>query len=110
MKHVCDRGIDIRKHVGGPDFGWLVRTPCMTSTLTKNQVICDKREYLTEEEEAAEEAEMLRAMKAFADGKSQCCGVEMIEQGTNRFCSKCKQWTGRVCSNDDILEMGGGEE
>jgi hypothetical protein len=47
-RYECELGINIRDHVGGPDFGWLARIPCVTSNLTKDQVACDRRELPSE--------------------------------------------------------------
>jgi hypothetical protein len=49
-KPTCARGINIREHVGGPEFRWLARTPCVVSVLSKDPVACDQRNLLTQRE------------------------------------------------------------
>lgn len=46
----CSAGINIRELVGGEDFGWLLRSPCVESL--KTEVSCDKRQFPPDEEEA----------------------------------------------------------
>jgi hypothetical protein len=43
----CALGIDIREHVGGDDYRWRTRMPCMTSLLSCDQEPCDKREIMS---------------------------------------------------------------
>lgn len=115
-RDTCALGIDIRKLVGGPDFGWGCRMPCIRGAFHRpgEAATCDKREPYTAEEIAAHEAEMTRAMEAFFAGRSPCCGAELIAQGNNRFCASCKKWVARVCGERDIESEGttgnGGEQ
>jgi len=95
-KYTCARGVDIRKHVGGPNTGWLARSPCVTSKLSYEQVACDLREYPTAEELAAEEAEIEQVMQRFAAGLSPCCNETMTKRGVNRYCPKCGEWCGKM--------------
>lgn len=40
----CTAGIDLRAHVGGPDLGWLRRTPCVINSMSEDTVPCDRYE------------------------------------------------------------------
>ena len=46
----CDAGVNYRALVGGSDFGWMARTPCTKTTLSKDVVLCDKYRDPTPEE------------------------------------------------------------
>ncbi len=98
----CAVGVDIRAHIGGPDYGWLSRSPCVESVYSKDVVACDKREYPTAEEIAADEAEMEEMFAQLMAGKSPCCDVSLISQGTARYCSACKRFVARMCGRGDI--------
>ena len=67
-RDVCKAGVTYRTLVGGPDLGWATRIPCIVSTLTKEPVSCEQREYPTVEEATAEvdahEAAIERTMQA----------------------------------------------
>jgi hypothetical protein len=102
MEFVCARGVDIRKHVGGPSLGWMARMPCVTTKLSKEQISCDHREYPTAEEVEQSEREMRQAIDRFVAGRSPCCDVGMVTRGTARFCSKCTEFVGRACSREDV--------
>lgn len=59
MRHKCALGIDIRKHVGGSDLGWLRRHPCyFPNRDNPGFVPCDKAEPYTAEEIAEDERAM----------------------------------------------------
>ena len=60
-KHCCEVGVCIRDLVGGPDFGWAVRTPCFKDH--KTDVACDKYEEPTAKELSAYKAETRRLLK-----------------------------------------------
>ena len=53
-RDICMAGVSYRALVGGSDLGWATRIPCIVSSLTKEPVPCDKREYPTLEEAAAQ--------------------------------------------------------
>lgn len=44
---ICDAGVNYRARVGGPDLGWLTRTPCMAK---HNVQTCDKYQEPTDDE------------------------------------------------------------
>ena len=46
--HVCEAGVDRRALVGGPDFGWYVRTPCDLEH--DASATCNARQFPTAEE------------------------------------------------------------
>lgn len=60
----CDLGINIRKHVGGDDFGWRLRMPCAGARMAKARklahevVPCDRMECPSAEEVARDHAEL----------------------------------------------------
>lgn len=56
----CKLGIDYRELVGGPDFGWAVRLPCLKTALSKPGPECGRREEPTD----AEIVEWLQEMDA----------------------------------------------
>lgn len=62
---VCEAGVNLRKHVGGPDDGWAARLPCNSLLGQRDPaavVSCDKYEEPTPEEIADEEAFMAEMM------------------------------------------------
>jgi hypothetical protein len=72
------------------------RWPCLTLSGKEATTTCAKREYPTEAELEAEEAECNRVMAALLVGRSACCDAELVEQVDERgsgprFCSKCKK-------------------
>lgn len=52
----CKLGIDYRTLVGGDDFGWAARLPCLKDN--GSEVACDHCRFPTQEEAAAYEAEI----------------------------------------------------
>lgn len=38
----CSEGVNLREHVGGPVFGWMLRLPCLTTPRSREQVSCDR--------------------------------------------------------------------
>lgn len=57
----CNAGVCYRNHVGGPDFGWGARIPCITdSTLGRpdQRIPCRKYEEPTDEEVATFDAQI----------------------------------------------------
>ncbi len=70
----CDKGVIIRKHVGGPDYGWMARIPCCSSRLSKDTVSCDLRELPTAEQVKADQAEAEKQMRAVINGACPECG------------------------------------
>ena len=53
----CGLGIDIRRLVGGPDWGWGLRRPCGGS-VGKDEAACEKLDRLTARETEAIDAEV----------------------------------------------------
>ncbi len=99
----CAHGIDIRKKVGGPNLGWGTRMPCIHGAFHRpdEAVTCDKREPYTAQEIKESKERMDKAVASFLAGRSPCCSESLIEQGTARFCSKCKEFVARVCPARD---------
>lgn len=64
QKPPCKKGVDYRSHVGGEEFGWAARLPCVKKTKTDSigrdcvQVPCSLYEEPTKEELEAFEKEM----------------------------------------------------
>jgi hypothetical protein len=61
QRTTCEAGINYRKHIGGPDLGWCSRAPCLTTSMSKEQVPCDKYEEPTQEEIDKFDAEVKEA-------------------------------------------------
>lgn len=65
---VCSAGINIRQLVGGDDFGWARRIPCLLDDAPHCEVQCDKRSLNTRQEAEAliakYEAKQQRTMQA----------------------------------------------
>ncbi len=100
----CAHGINIRELVGGPDFGWSTRRPCVHGSLHRpsEAVTCEKREPYTKKEIADAEAAHKRAFQLFIEGKSPCCEAELIKRGNVKFCAKCKEFVARECGAEDM--------
>ena len=59
----CKAGVNYREHVGGPDFGWGCRMPCLTKYREEGWMPCDKYQEPTEEQIAESD----RLVKQFMD-------------------------------------------
>lgn len=57
----CLVGVNIRALVGGSDFGWAARIPCLLMDADKCEVTCEQRKLPTREEA---EAEVVRSDEA----------------------------------------------
>jgi hypothetical protein len=103
-QEICGAGIDIRKHVGGPDFGWGRRMPCNPGSPLCDKlemVPCDKYEPPTEEELQKDKEETLRMLRLLSEGLSPCCEApldksRLVQKGRYAgsgwvSCSKCKK-------------------
>ncbi len=101
MKFECARGVPIRTHVGGAEHGWMARMPCVTTSLSRDQVPCELREYPTPEELAESERRMREAMDSVLAGRSSCCHAPLIARGTARYCSKCREFVARLCGESE---------
>ena len=83
QNETCKAGVNIRKLVGGPDFGWATRLPCLLDDSEKCEVQCEKRSLMTrdEAEAAVNEHDTLLAKTivavsvAHADAKNKGLGV-----------------------------------
>ena len=96
---VCDKGVDVRAHVGGPDYGWMARIPCVTSKLSKEQVTCGLRELPTADELAAGLAGMDRLLRAVVNGCCPDCGSALRLRETDEVQL-------RVCPNGCVSMRG----
>jgi len=61
----CRAGVNMRQLVGGPDFGWAARLPCLQMDAAKCEVTCPSRKFPTREEAEAELAEHDARMEKF---------------------------------------------
>jgi len=80
-KTLCEKGVDIRAHVGGPNLGWLSRIPCTREQLFKNSgpvVPCELRDLPTVEEMKQAEAEITRLLDEVDAGRCPDCGVALV--------------------------------
>ena len=50
QNEVCKAGVNVRQLVGGPDFGWGARLPCLLMDAGKCEAECASRKLLTREE------------------------------------------------------------
>jgi hypothetical protein len=48
----CKAGVNYRQHVGGPDFGWAFRMPCIKKYASADSVKCAKYQEPTAEQVA----------------------------------------------------------
>lgn len=65
VNECCRADVNYRQLVGGPDYGWARRLPCMSKYAGPDAVTCAKREEPTAEETAESEAEMKEHMNRF---------------------------------------------
>lgn len=86
---MCDVGVNVRDLVGGDDFGWALRIPCIADYHeNEGAATCEKFQLLTEEEAAAARQKMTDLMNAaaiaFEQVKDKPDGPGVIE------CPLCK--------------------
>lgn len=102
---VCEAGIEYRPLVGGLDFGWLTRLPCLSDGRQHDQVTCDKREFPTDEEVAESHHQMQEASRRFtqalADGICPHCTTKIEKKRQVGPCvyadpCGCRLYHGRV--------------
>ncbi len=88
---LCKKGVNFRELVGGPNFGWFMRMPCITTDRSKEQVPCKHFSPPTDEqlrewqEKSVEEA----LLKDCAIGM-----IKKLDDGLFRGaikCPKCKE-------------------
>lgn len=88
--HRCALGIDIRKHVGGPDFGWLARSPCYLPNATNpGHVPCDKAEKPTAEEIEAYKRETQEMIAQSLKKMAVVAEVKRTRKGGQFPCPAC---------------------
>lgn len=58
----CAKGVNYREHVGGERRGYLARLPCVTTSISYDQVKCDKFRAYTEKE-SKDEYEKFKQME-----------------------------------------------
>lgn len=111
----CEAGVNYRDLVGGEDFGWMARTPCIPdSPLNKEPMAkCDFYQVLTPEEIAARDAEteahtkaMIAALQAIRkDGKDRG-EVPCPKCGTGSIAYTKAKYNGHIwgrCSTEGCL-------
>jgi hypothetical protein len=59
----CEAGVNYRALVGGQDFGWLKRLPCLVKYAGPDAVTCEKRQEPTAEQIEASKREMEEAIE-----------------------------------------------
>lgn len=115
----CRAGIDYRAHVGGEDFGWVKRLPCMPKPADEDRsrvVACSLREFPTEKEVEAQEREADESMalttaaiklcRADAGGKRGVAGDVECPKCTARLHYTVAKVNGHLwgrCSTDGCL-------
>lgn len=71
----------------------LIARPCIQNPERPSEIMCDRREPMTEEDKAAWMAPFVKAMADLEGGRSPCCGAPVTVQETARsvvkFCSRC---------------------
>ena len=82
QNEACAAGINYRQHVGGPDFGWAKKIPCLDGWFGNRQspcVPCAKRETPTMEQAQAEldrlDAMVKEAVRRYEAGLPMAPGV-----------------------------------
>lgn len=78
----CAKGIDVRAHVGGDDFGWLRRVPCVNSSFSAGVVACSLAEFPTIEERVANEKQLMAERATIGAGKCPDCGKALVKRET----------------------------
>lgn len=89
----CKAGVDLRAHVGGDDFGWMKRIPCLASN-GENAVSCDLYQEPTDKQIAEHEAEIeaymagvMKATEIIQEKHNVTPNFEPCEIGTIEGCS-----------------------
>lgn len=85
-KPMCAKGVDIRKHVGGPMLGWLSRIPCITEGgfIRPDEVVpCAQLDLPTKEEADAAQAKFMRDVDIIMSGKCPTCGAKLVVRENN---------------------------
>jgi hypothetical protein len=108
---ICGAGVNYRTLVGGDNYGWARRIPCLdVGDSLAGVVPCPQRRWLTQEEHAAHEAEVRAAIdKAFADiaaGKCHVCGADAEPSKRIGRCiyNACGHRRGQAADADEALE------
>lgn len=119
----CGAGVNLREHVGGPDFGWASRLPCNASLRegSKGETVpCGLYEEPTPEEIAQDERLMNEAIERLMATMPLCTTIKYANQGKDAtgetlcpVCGKNLRWThagynGHVamkCETDDCVNF-----
>lgn len=106
----CEAGINYRELVGGPDFGWARRIPCLDGSPSLprlDPVPCSRRVLMTQEEHAEREKET-RALidqvcARMAAGLCPHCSKPIEPSTVHGRCryGACGHRIGQVASGDD---------
>jgi hypothetical protein len=69
----CAAGVEVRKHVGGSDLDWLIRTPCFVEHAVK-AFTCEHFALPTAEELEAERQESQRSIERIGKARAAIIG------------------------------------
>lgn len=101
----CDKGIDIRAHIGGSEFGWARRMPCMggqMSTPEHPMVHCGQYERPSDEEVMRDNAILDQQMAFLNDNMCPLCGVRLTQRGNVSTCGNGCDVSVRICGSGDL--------
>lgn len=100
----CRADVDYRVLVGGPDFGWAARIPCLDKP---SSVECPSRILMTQDEHADEERRLNEAVDGFLArldaGQCPTCGAGIEPSKTVGRClyASCGHRVGQVLDEGD---------
>lgn len=83
----CEADINVRRAVGGPDSGWLMRTPCFVDHEQK-AFMCERYAEPTDEELAARNAEIAASIKRIGIARKAILDAGAKPSGTIK-CPHC---------------------
>ncbi len=105
----CGKGVDVRRLVGGKDFGWALRMPCTKKLDQTDVVACELRDMPTAEEAAEAMAQLMRDADTLLAGTCPQCGADMVQSedptNINSHCPNCVDVFSIGCKRID--ETGG---
>lgn len=81
MKRTCTKGHDVRSLVGGSDYGWLARAPCVINKLSRDPVDCPDREQETAEDHFREILEWMNSATEEEIAEASLCDGRSIGPG-----------------------------
>lgn len=98
QKACCDAWVNFRELVGGEDYGWLARLPCIASNRKRpDAVVCLKMELKTPEEEKADHDELIAAMDRVEKVDPLVAYLKKTYKGKNtEGTAKCPVCSGKV--------------